>query len=75
MHLSFDSDVRPLFRVRDVSQMRTFGGFDLSLYDDVVKNYSAILGRLEKGYMPCDGAWPESQIKTFREWGEQGCPP
>jgi hypothetical protein len=26
-----------------------------------------ILNKLEAGSMPCDGAWPEKDIETFRQ--------
>ncbi|GAB2177794.1 hypothetical protein DLREEDagr8_33520 [Dongia sp. agr-C8] len=74
MPTSFQSDIRPLFRVKDISQMRTFGGFDLSVYGDVVSHYDAILRRLEKGDMPCDGAWPEERVALFRRWGDENFP-
>lgn len=55
--------------------MRVFGGFDLSVYDDVVEHYAKILERLEKGDMPCDAPWPVSRIDTFKQWGSEKFPP
>ena len=70
--MSFDDDIKPLFRERDRSSMLQH--FDLWSYDDVVENSAAILGRLEDGSMPCDGAWPDEQVETFRAWVDAGTP-
>lgn len=67
---SFESDIRPLFRQRDQESM-TFA-FDLWAYDDVREHADAILGRLNNGSMPCEGAWPEEQIDVFRRWIDSG---
>jgi hypothetical protein len=70
--LSFETDVKPLFREGDRESMQSV--FDLWSYDDVSKNAEAILARLEDGTMPCDDAWPEAQIDLFRRWAEGGKP-
>jgi hypothetical protein len=69
---SFDHDIRPLFRDKDVDDMRF--AFDLSSYDDVKDNAAGIYDRLMDGSMPCDGAWPGDRITLFREWMEGGFP-
>lgn len=69
---SFEQDIKPLFRPRDVNAMRRF--FDLSKYDDVKKHAKDILAELESGSMPCDGAWPDPDILRFRKWYEAGMP-
>ncbi len=46
--------------------------FDLWSYEDVKQNAPHILERLEDGDMPCDGAWPDEQIETFRRWVNSG---
>jgi hypothetical protein len=48
--------------------------FDLWSYEDVSKHAPAILGRLEAGTMPCDGAWPADRVDVFRRWLAQGNP-
>jgi len=68
----FTQDIRPLFRDNDVEEMRF--AFDLSLYDDVRDNASAIYDRLVDGSMPCDGPWTEAHIALFRQWMDEGCP-
>ncbi len=70
--VSFDADIKPLFRELDRNSMR--GAFDLWSYDDVSANADAILGRLGDGTMPCDAAWPDAQVDAFTRWVESGKP-
>jgi hypothetical protein len=70
--LSFDHDVKPLFRERDRGSM--LATFDLWQRDDVAENADAILERLEDGSMPCDGAWPAERVDVFRRWVNAGMP-
>jgi hypothetical protein len=48
--------------------------FDLWAHGDVTKHARAILGRLQDGTMPCDGAWPKDRVEVFRRWIESGAP-
>jgi hypothetical protein len=64
--VSFEADVKPLFRERDQRSM-TFM-FDLWVFDDVSEHADDILERLRDGTMPCDGAWAEAQIVLFERW-------
>jgi len=68
--VSFDRDIRPLWRERDVKSMAF--AFDLSSYDDVRNNAEAIYDRLASGTMPCDGAWPDDDVNRFRAWIDGG---
>ena len=68
--LSFETDVKPLFREGDRASMQF--AFDLWSHDDVSQNADAILGRLRDGTMPCDGAWPQAQVDLFQRWAESG---
>jgi len=70
--LSFARDIRPLFREKDHDSMRS--AFDLFDYTDVSQHADAILGALRSGKMPCDGAWPASQVETLERWIDQGKP-
>jgi len=70
--LSFEQDIKPLFRSKDRDAM--LQAFDLFDYDDVVENADAIVGSLRSGQMPCDGAWPESQVEKLQEWIDAGTP-
>ena len=64
--VSFETDVKPMFRERDRSSMEF--AFDLWSADDVSENADAILDRLKAGTMPCDGAWPQAQVDLFARW-------
>ena len=70
--LSFERDVKPLFRDGDRATMLSIASFDLWKRDDVADNSQAILKRLEDGSMPCDEAWPPDRVETFRRWVETG---
>ena len=72
--LSFEENVKPLFRERDRSTMLSFAKFDLWNRDDVAEHADAILGRLEDGSMPCDQAWPDDRVALFRRWIDAGKP-
>jgi hypothetical protein len=70
----FASDIRPLFRDKDIQSMRF--AFDLSSYDDVKANargiYNAVSVVSSGFVMPCDGRWPPGPILAFRQWMDQG---
>jgi hypothetical protein len=72
--LSFERDLKPLFREGDRAAMLRVADFDLWKRDDVAANSEAILTRLEEGSMPCDEAWPADRVATFRRWVEAGMP-
>ena len=69
--ISYASDIRPLFRDFDINSMIK-AGLDLSSFEQVRDAADNILNRLEAGAMPCDGAWPEKDIQTFRRWIKDG---
>ena len=73
MTLSFEQDVRPLFRERDRESMKH--RFDLWSVDDVRANSSRILRVVEQGRMPCDGAWPQDKVDSLRQWVGGGMAP
>ena len=70
--VSFETHVKPMFRERDRRSMEF--AFDLWSLDDVSEHADAILARLQAGTMPCDGAWPQSQIDIFERWVASGKP-
>ena len=70
--LSYARDIRPLFRDFDIDSMIDSRNLDLSNYDQVSARADGILIRLEGGDMPCDGAWPEKDVETFRQWIRDG---
>jgi hypothetical protein len=70
--LSFERDIRPLFRDKDVESMSR--AFDLSSYEDVRDHAEAIHARLAAGSMPCDGPWPAKNVERFGQWMDAGLP-
>jgi len=77
MKVSFESDIRGLFRQKDINAMLAFGQFDLSSYADVKTNAEMILKRVENQTMPCDeeGKWPKERVQLFQQWILDGCLP
>jgi hypothetical protein len=71
--MSFETDIRPLFRESDREAMDFV--FDLWSYGDVKTNADLILERLSDGTMPCDEPWDEERIEHFRRWVAADCPP
>ncbi len=70
--LHFAAHIKPLFRPLDRQSM-TFA-FDLWAYKDVTEHADCILARLQKGTMPCDGAWPPEKVAVFQRWVASGKP-
>lgn len=68
--LSFEKDIKPLFREKDQESMAR--AFDLWSYADVSGHADAILKQVAAGTMPCDGAWPSDRVELFRQWSESG---
>lgn len=73
--VGYAREIRPLFRQSDVDAMRRARQLDLASHDEVAKRADDILGRLERGEMPCDGAWPPEQVDLFRRWIKGGKQP
>ena len=70
--LSFDKDIKVLFREFDRTSMQK--AFDLWSYEDVSEHADAILAQVSAGTMPCDARWPDNQVQTFRSWVQSGKP-
>ena len=70
--LSFERDIKPLFRAKDRDSM--LQAFDLFDYDDVVDRASDIVASLRSGQMPCDGAWPAADVDKLQQWIDAGTP-
>jgi hypothetical protein len=68
--ISFGRHIKPLFRRMDRESMRF--AFDLWEIDDVRSHAQAILARLRRGVMPCDGAWPPENVERFSQWIASG---
>ena len=68
--VSFETDIRPLFRDKDQQAMSSH--FDLRSYQDLSTRADAILKQLRAGTMPCDGAWPADRVDLFQRWMNLG---
>jgi hypothetical protein len=71
--LSFERDVRPMFREKDRDSM--LKAFDLWSYSDVQAHQDAIFERLRDGTMPCDRAWSPDHVAVFQRWIASGSAP
>lgn len=71
MALSFEQDIRPLIRRKDVNCMLDYG-FDLSNVSDVRMRAADIYGRLADKSMPEDGPWADENIAKFKQWMDEG---
>jgi hypothetical protein len=71
--LSFQRDIRPLFRDKDRASM--LKAFDLWSFADVVAHQDAILEQVRTGHMPCDGAWPAGNVSMLADWVARGSQP
>jgi hypothetical protein len=71
--LSFERDIRPLFRKKDRSSM--LKAFDLWSRTDVVTHQDSIATQLSNGTMPCDGAWSSARVAVFQRWIAEGSQP
>ncbi len=69
---SFATDIRPLFRDKDIKSMKSM--FDLGSYEDVRDNADGILETVENGSMPCDQTWSPEKVSTLRAWISEGFP-
>jgi len=70
--LSFDQDIRPMFREEDIQEMKDIADFDLSKYEHVRARAADIYERLADGSMPSDEAWSDEQIARFKQWMDEG---
>lgn len=68
--VSFARDIRPLFREIDITEMNFI--LDLTDVDDVREFAEAIHSRVADGTMPCDGPWPDENVRLFRQWIDGG---
>jgi hypothetical protein len=75
MAISFENDIRPLFRGSpDVDSIKEYG-LDLSSYQEVRPRAEKIDARLEDGSKPCEEAWPKERLAVFKRWMEEGTAP
>lgn len=75
--VTFEKDIRPLFRDVDVAHMKNIQNIDLSSYDSVVIWAAKIYQLVASGRMPPPGSgnrWTPEMVKTFGCWIKQGKP-
>jgi len=70
--MSFEEDIRPLFRAEDIEAMSF--AFDLASCEEVREHAEEIYARLSEGTMPCDAPWAEEDVERFRAWIDAGMP-
>lgn len=75
MSVSFATDIRPLFRDKDIHEMREVMEMDLASYDTVRKRAALIYKQVASGWMPCDTPWGEDQVALFKRWMDEGLAP
>ena len=68
----FGQHIKALFRRRD--RQPTSFAVDLWSHAEVSQRAATMLGRLQAGTMPCDGAWPQEKIDIFARWIDAGKP-
>jgi len=79
MAVSYNADIRPLFKSIDVHHMAFF--CNLASYDDVKTNAPHILDRLKGVAGPVmppatsGGPWSAANIALFAKWIDEGCQP
>lgn len=78
MAVSFENDIKPLFREIDVEHMKRYGVVldDYAYMSDGAgdhANAKAVLNTLTKKTMPPDGPfWPQGQLDLFAKWMSGG---
>jgi hypothetical protein len=70
--VSFERDIKPLFRERDRHAMLFL--FDLWSREDVSRNATRILPAVRAGTMPCDEDWADAKVELFARWIAAGTP-
>jgi hypothetical protein len=73
MAVSFEVDIRPLFREGDIECMRSVG---IDLGDPgwmcVPANAQSVYGAVAGGTMPPDEPWPAERVEKFKQWMTDG---
>ena len=75
MSVSFETQIRPMFRDKDIAEMIDVMQLDLASYEAVRDNADAIYGQVESGWMPCDVPWNPEQVALFKQWIDGGFAP
>lgn len=75
MSVSFATEIRPLFREKDIAEMIDVMNLDLASYEAVRDHADAIHAQVASGWMPCDLPWGEEQVALFKQWIDGGFAP
>lgn len=75
MSVSFATEIRPLFRDKDIAEMIDVMQLDLASYEAVRDNADAIYEQVASGWMPCDARWSEEQVALLKQWIDGGFAP
>ncbi|MDJ0600473.1 MAG: ferritin-like domain-containing protein [Crocosphaera sp.] len=70
--LSYQADIRPLFREFDYETLQRFDNIDLSDIENVRENIHTLQDRIQAGKLPYDACWPSKKIALFRRWVDEG---
>jgi hypothetical protein len=74
--LSYQKDIRPLFRQSDISCMSRHG---VSLGDSqwmcIPSNAQRVYQKVAAGEMPPDGPWSADKVDVMKRWIDAGCKP
>jgi tyrosinase len=71
---TWNNPIRGYFTPTDVQHMKQVAGFDLSNYNDVVKNAEDIYAQVSAGNMPPGSPWPQDWVDNFGTWAQNGFP-
>jgi len=75
MAVSFETDIRPLFREGDVACMKPAGVLlDDAAWMCVAANAQHVYGAVASGKMPPDAPWTAERVALFKGWMDAGCP-
>lgn len=70
--LSYEADIRPLFREFDYETLQRFEQIDLNNVETVRANIATFQERLQAGKLPYDACWSSKNIALFSRWVEEG---
>lgn len=77
--VSFERDIRPLFRAIDIEHMMRFGvRLDDYAYMSDMENAERVYHSIAAKRMPPPDegfTWPEDDVRRLRSWIDEGCRP
>ena len=70
--VSYETDIRSLFRDFDVEILQRLDGIDLNDVENVRTHGEELRERLNKGSFPYDACWSDDRIDLFNRWIDSG---